>query len=651
MPSKTIIEEIYHFLVKFPPFDMIEEADLKWLSSKMYLKYFEKNEEILHQGDKALPYFYIVKKGSIQIIQKEEYQSHLVNTCDEGDIFGLRASIAEDQYLASAYAEEDSLLYTIPIEFFKELMAKNPKISLYLAAGFASGVSVFKAEEDEETRQARNFFSKKQLISNALATETIEIHPNKKVIYCLPVLPICEAAQMMTQHNIGSLLVAEDNLQPLGIITDSDFRKKVVNQEKDIRNEAVATIMSAPVKTVRPNLTIAELTLAMVSHKITHLCVTEDGTDQSRALAIVSIRDLVIAQGNNPAVLIKEMLNATDTSALKKIRDKAENLVESYLHQEVGIPFISHIITDINDVLIQKAIEISIEKQAALGYKLPEVDFCWLSLGSEGRKEQLLRTDQDNALVFEPPADESKLPQVREYFLTLAKKVTDILIESGFEQCPADMMASNPKWCLSLTEWENLFRDWIEVPDPEALLHSNIFFDFRPVAGNEKLALELRETVFNFIDKSSMFLPFLAKNALQNPPPLGFFRNFIVEKSGEHKNDFDIKARAMMPLADAARVLAYEYKLKSFDSTFERYQEAGRIDPNLSSLCEAAAQAYEILIRLRAQNGIKNKDSGRYIDLDQLNKLDRQTLRNIFKTIEKVQQHLELRYQLALIRG
>jgi CBS domain-containing protein len=165
------------------------------------------------------------------------------------------------------------------------------------------------------------------------------------------------------------------------------------------------------------------------------------------------------------------------------------------------------------------------------------------------------------------------------------------------------------------------------------------------------LAEELKQFIFAEMDKSRLFLPFLAKNALQNPPPLSFFRQFMVEKSGEHKHEFDLKARAMMPLTDAARVLAYEFKLENYGSTYERFEEVAKLDENLQGLCEAAAMAYEILLKLRANFAFKNQNSGRFINPDDFNKLERQTVRNIFKTIEKIQSVFSVRYQLSNIRG
>jgi len=650
MSSSTIVQDVRDFLKNFPPFDNVALDKLTELSQHITLKYFEEGNYLFKKETPHLGHFFIVKKGNIHILQDKDGVEILVDACDEGDVFGLRAALGNDHYVADARAAEESLLYTIPIDKFKEILMASPAVATYIAAGFASGASIFKPDEITHASQAHNsLLVKDRQQQHLLSTDTIEISKSKDIITCHPEHSIQEAAAIMAEYNIGSLIIADDEKKPLGIITDSDFRKKVVSKSDFIKDQPVKTIMSSPVKTVKSGLPVAELTLAMVKDKITHLCVTEDGTVDSEVLGVISQRDVVTAQGNNPSVLVKQMLSAKTVDKMRIIRDKAELLVRSYLHQEVGVPFITHIITEINDVMIERAVEISIQKLENEGYQKPKVAFCWMSLGSEGRKEQLLRTDQDTAIIYENPSIEEE-EETKKYFQRLGEEVTEILVACGFSRCPANMMASNPQWCQPVSGWEQYFRQWISTPDPQSLLNTTIFFDFRPISGTERLAVDLKKFIFKQIEESRGFLNFLAKNATQNLPPLSFFRSFIVEKSGEHKNEFDIKARAMMPFTDVARLLSYDNKIMHFGSTFERLEEVAKRDESHKELLNAAAMGYEILIRQRAIHGLKNNDSGRYINPNEINKLERQTLRNIFKTIEQMQSMIESKYRLSFMR-
>ena len=319
------------------------------------------------------------------------------------------------------------------------------------------------------------------------------------------------------------------------------------------------------------------------------------------------------------------------------------------MQQEVSIAFISTMMTELNDSIISRAVELAQEAIAAAGGTFPESPFCWLSLGSEGRGEQLLRTDQDNALIFaDPPSGQQD--QVRNYWLEVARGAVDLLQQAGFFYCPAGMMASNPRWCLSLSEWKRQFSEWILEPTPEAVMHSTIFFDFRPVFGEPGLSGQLTDHIFEELDRQTAFLAFLAKTALQNPPPLTFFRNFVVEKGGELADQFDIKARAMMPLADAARVLILEARVRDVKNTFRRFEKMAELEPRNRELFMECAEAYELLMRYRTLQGLLHQDSGRYFDPGELSKMERLSLRNSFRPIRELQSLLATRFQTAYFR-
>ena len=257
----------------------------------------------------------------------------------------------------------------------------------------------------------------------------------------------------------------------------------------------------------------------------------------------------------------------------------------------------------------------------------------------------MLRSDQDNAILY---LDHS--PENKAYFLKLGEKVVNGLEACGFVKCPGEIMASNPKWCASMEDWENHFYNWVYTPEPQALMHASIFFDFRPVYGDFSLADALKTFVFDKMEAQSIFVTHFANNALLNPPPLSFFNNFIVEKGGDYSKQFDIKARAMMPLADAARVLTYDAKIMNYESTFDRFTTLGKQHSEWEKLFEDAATAYKKLMQIRGLEGLSNGNSGRFIQIENLNKLEKQTLKNIFGVISRVQKLLKTRFKTDYIR-
>jgi CBS domain-containing protein len=644
IPSNTISLRIYDFLKNYPPFSLVDGDRLQTLSKSVVVRYFEAGQTVFHEDDPHGDYLYIVREGSVSLRKAEQ----LVDVCDEGDLFGVRSMLSRLPYLLTALVEEESLLYAVPIAEFEKELQQTPQVALFFAAGLASGQSV--------VRQERSQIAEKKPLRFRGSEETFDFHlfeldeifqqqKKQQLVFCSADTSIQEAAQIMSRSRVGSVLIVDERQAPVGIVTDTDFREKVVTGDVPIQ-DPVSSIMSSPAVTCHPRSSLGDIQIKLLQHQVHHLCLTEDGSDQSRAVGIITDHDLLLLQANNVTVLIKQAQKAWQVHELRYIRDKAEDLLTRYIRQEAEIRLVSEMITAVNDAIIQRAIGLAEE---ALADKKPEgVRSCWLSLGSEGRKEQLLRTDQDNALLFTGPGDNDKA--VRTYCLELARRVTDSLIKCGFEKCPANIMASNPKWCQSLEAWKQHFGDWISQPDPKALMHAAIFFDFRATYGDIHLANQLFAFINEQIGKQTLFIHHFANNALLNPPPLSFFRNFVVEKSGEHKNEFDIKRRALMPLVDAARVLCYEQGISGLTSTMERYEALAENDHIRRNVFRDAADAYGLLLELRTLEGLRNHDSGRFIDPKQLNKIQRQSLRAVFETIREVQEILRHRFQLDYLR-
>lgn len=208
-------------------------------------------------------------------------------------------------------------------------------------------------------------------------------------------------------------------------------------------------------------------------------------------------------------------------------------------------------------------------------------------------------------------------------------------------------MGSNPKWCLTVNEWSQQFNRRITTPDQDNLMLCTIFFDYQLVYGNQQLVKRLSQSIFESIEAHDIFLSYLGRNALQNPPPLSFFRQFLVEDNGEHKEQFDIKVRAMMPLVDAARLLILSHNVKSINNTLERYEKLVELEPQNKDIYLFCIDAFKDLLFFRTEQGINNKDSGRFIDLTFLSKGDRLKLKRSFKAVKAVQELIKNRFKLS----
>ena len=632
------------FLRQHPPFAYLPAEDLEALALEVRIRFFREGDIIFRQGEAAREDVYVLHKGQVEIIQESDGQAQPIDVCEVGDLFGVRALLSGQPYVATARAIADTLLYAVPRTVFAPLMERHPKVAVFFASGFAAGMTIVR-DTPGQLNQARKTLMHEQGRTLLFREEdVIELKPREEVVFCLPRNTVREAAEIMTEYRVGSIVVANEQLHPVGIVTATDMTRKVGTGRIPI-SAPVSEVMNSPVQTVKAGGTIAEVILIMMKRNIRHLVVTEDGSPQSRFVGIYSEHDVLQAQGNNPAVLVKRLRKARHERELADIRDRAEDLLHAYLQQEISVDFITGTATELNDALIHRAIELAQAALEAEGLTAPDLPFVWLSLGSEGRGEQLLRTDQDNALLYaDPPAAEAEA--ARAYFLRLGKGVTDILEACGFAHCPGEIMASNPQWNQPLSGWKAHFRRWIREPEPKALMHGTIFFDFRPGYGDAALAEALTAFLFEEMAEAGSFINFFAQNALGNPPPLSFFKQFIVERGGKHKDTFDIKLRGMMPLADAARVLLLHHRVGGVVNTARRYARLAELEPVHASLFGEAAMAYELMIRYRALNGFEQGNSGRYLDPESLNKIERQTLKYAFRTIEELQDIIRTRFSL-----
>lgn len=634
--TNSIAARIADFLENYPPFSLLEKSELLKISESITVFYFEAGRMIFRKDEQVHDKFYIVQKGAVDLQKVEESKEpETIDKCDEGDIFGLRPLFAKENYQINAITDEESVIYGIPLNLFKPYAINNPEVGDFLMESFASNT--------------RNPYSEKH--RGRLFSDEDDIQLNKDPLFELQPIPIVKkmvtvsrntsiqkAATLMSERRVGSVIVVEDK-KPVGIVTDVDFRELVATGILPITSD-ISEVMNSPVICYSKNLTIAQAQLTMMKHKINHICITKDGTPNTKVKGIVSEHDIIVSQGNNPAVLMKAINRANSTKKLKKIRTKIMLLLDGYIKSNIPVSHISTIIFELNDATIKRTISRCIDKMEE---PLP-CNFSWMSLGSQGRKEQLLLTDQDNALVFEN-VEEEELEEVRAYFLKLARKVTKRLNIIGYQFCPAEMMARNEKYCLSLSEWKDQFSNWVTTSGNDEILLCQIFFDYDISYGESRLTNELSDHVYDILKGNRNFLNRLAAQALRNPSPLGFFRQFLVEHDGEKKDLFDIKKRGIMPLTDAARLLILEHRVKNISNTAERFEKLAQLEPNNKEIYQACAYSSKALIKFRTKQGLKNKDNGRFINLEDLGKEDKIKLKRCFKSIKEIQELIKIRFE------
>jgi CBS domain-containing protein len=633
--ENAISQRIANFLKEYEPFSYLSYEDLLKIVSTIRVINLEKHKSLFQINDSLHDSFYVVASGVIHLTVISDAEETLLNKCYAGDIFGLRPFFAKNNYQMTAKAREESIVYAIPIATFKPFVAQNAPVLDFLLESFA--VNTKNSLDNKNHTLISDNVSYTDNQSDMQYFQSLNY--NKTPLKISHDTLIKDAAQLVTENMFDSALITDQN-NPIGIVTDKDFRSKVATGRFPLTN-TISKIMASPVITVTENISVAEAQLVMLKHAVTHLCVTKDGTDKSEVKGIISEHDLVVAQANNPGILLKEIKKSQTAKELKLVRNKLADIIQSSLNKNIPLTHISSIVGEITLAIIKRAVE-----QAILELGSPPARFAWLSIGSQGRKEQLLLTDQDSILVFEDVTPE-KYRDVKDYFLKLARKATATLEKVGYINCPNGHMASNMMWCKSLTDWVKQYENWMNTPGESTNEISSVFFDYEMAFGEQKIEDALTDIIFSNIKNKVLFLDYLGNDTIKKPTPLNFFKKFNIEEEGEHKGKFDIKTKALMPLIDGARLLILSNNIKGVNSTYLRFKQLAMVDPKFSEIYLNCADAFLVLSKFRTLEGLKNDDTGQFINLDELNKVDKEKLKNALAPMKDLEELIKDKIQLT----
>jgi len=632
--KNSIAESVANFLRDYKPFSFLSFEDLKSISKFVKVIHLDKDQKLFQINDDLHDSFYVVNSGVMHLTVVADAEETLLNKCYAGDIFGLRPFFAKNNYQMTAKANEEAILFAVPIENVKPFVGQNADILNFLLESFANN-SNNPADKDRnkllsDTVQLSEFQNDFSFIQSLVY--------NKKPILVEHDQTIREVALLMTDNLLDSAFVKEQN-KLVGIVTDADFRLKVATGKQAIQSH-IDKIMTFPVITVTENISLAEAQLVMLSHKVHHLCVTVDGTPHTDVKGVITQNDLIQAQANSPGVLIKEAKRASSASELKAVYHSLAGIIQQAITKNIPLQHLYNVSGEITLAIIRRAIEISILELGS-----PPVPFAFLSIGSQGRKEQLLLTDHDNILVYQD-IDIQQVRNVKDYFNQLAKKTTEVLEKVGYQHCQFGHSANNQKWCKSLTEWVKQYENWINTPGEFTNEHCSIFFDYEFVFGDQAIETVITETIFKTKSKV-LFLDYLGNDAMKKPAPLSFFKKFNEEESGPHAGKFNVKEKAINQLVDIARLFSIHYGLKGINNTYSRYKELAIKDTNNAEIYLEAADTFLLLSRYRTLEGLKNDNTGEFIDIEKLSKVDKEKLKESLHILKDLEEIVKDTFQLT----
>uniref|UniRef100_A0A831THL0 Cyclic nucleotide-binding/CBS domain-containing protein n=1 Tax=Thermorudis peleae TaxID=1382356 RepID=A0A831THL0_9BACT len=622
--DNVVLDSTVAFLQRIPPFQFLPEPTLRRVAAQAEIHYFPKGTALIRRGGAPAEYLYVIQRGGVKkSVRSEDGEETVVEIAGEGDLVGVLSAVDHTAGHLDDIALEDTVCYAIPRAVVDELMATEPAFTRYLLHALQQALDV----SLEALRQRAALWESDGSFLLAARCRDIARSP---VLTCSPATPIQEAARRMTEHRVNSIVVVDEAGHGSGIVTDWDLRERVVAAGLDYL-QPVSQIMSSPLVTVAGDEPVAEAIRLMIARNIHHLVVV----DGARPIGMITGYDLVVRQGTSPVFIAKAIDRASDPKAMRSLLEQVQRqLFPFLLARGVRATQLGYIAAEINDRIIARLLALL---EAELGPH--PVPYCWLVLGSEGRREQTIKTDQDNALLYADPP-EGEEDAARDYFLELGRRAVEGLVAVGFPPCSGRYTADNPEWVQPLARWRRRFEAWVAVPEPEDVLSSLIFFDFRGVHGDLALADQLRRYITELMPQSGLFLVHVAGISTAQGPPLGFLGQFVVERSGEHKDQLDLKHGGTGAIVNLVRLFALRHGVEETStlSRLERLKAAGQMQDELAN---DLAEAFEFLLSLRFRQQWEDLRAGKpisnFIDPRQLSSLERRLLKESFKIIGRAQ--------------
>lgn len=632
-PVESLVSAATAFLERYPPFDTMEREALRFLAGRLGVSYHPKGTVILPPERGEPDSLFIIQRGVVQLGRNN---AHRVSggptlTMRPGECFSLGALMERRPVTVLYSAAEDTFCYQLPAADFRELLHRSSRFQDFATSHLTSLL--------RESRRLLNMNLSSTITEQQAMNRALRSLVKGAPVVCVPETSVGDALRTIHEARVGSIVIVSPHGVPVGIFTRHDILDRVVLKRRDL-TQPISSIMTPHPHVLPAEASVHDAILAMARHAIRHVLVVDAG----KLIGVVTERDFFVLQQVSMRQINDTIASAANIEELQQAAGYIRRFAENLLGQGVAAEQLMLIVSTLNDALTRRIIELEEPRHA-----LQEIEWCWLAFGSEGRYEQTISTDQDNGLIF---ADRLRRPasEARALLLPFTQAVNRTLDACGFPLCKGDIMAGNPRWCLTLGEWQEQFASWVRDPEPEALMHAAIFFDIRPLCGRHELADALQETLRELTANNERFLKQLAEEAVRARPPLGMLRDFVTDDGGEFPGTLNLKISGARLFVDGARVLSLAAGTPQ-TSTAQRLREAGVRLNIREDETSAVVEAFLFIQQLRLRQQItKDAEPSRgahnRIDPHRLNEVDRRVLKECFRQARKLQTRLELDYQL-----
>lgn len=633
------MSDVVRVLRSIAPFSSLSEPVLAEIAAQVHLQRFSRGAYVFKQGTGSLKTLFMVVEGLAEVtVTDNRGQESVVGYRHQPDFFGETVVLTDEEYPGSVRAKEDLTCLAIPREVFEHLMYHHPEVASFFSRVLLSRMRRLYQEIVAEQAPDTSVRAEAALFRRRAA----EIM-SAPVITCRADDPINNVARLMVGRNISAVVVVDHSGRPLGLVTERDLVSRLTDPRREWPAHLTAeTLMQKKLVEVPATAFLYEVLVQLIKHGGKHLAVTESGL----LAGIISVADLARARSTGTLRVIHRIESQQTLEGLCAASQEVDNFLNTLVAEKTAVRDILDIITELHDAFTRRVIQLC-EAEVELEHGPKPGAYCWIAMGSAGRREQTIRTDQDNAIIYADPENGTETASAA-YFHHLGTRITEALARCGFRKCRFGIMPSNREWCRSLGKWQEHLAHLIMRGTPEDTRALTILLDLRPIYGNFGLAQRLWETAFKAFDRAaSGILPLVADSMAQMRVPLNLFGGFITEKSRPHKHELNLKAAACVHIVDTIRIFAMKHRITK-TATLERLRllaEANILSRDDAEFTEAA---YETLLMFRIRENLKKLHRGEepdhYIHPGALSKREQKILKDALSVIPRLQNIISARF-------
>jgi CBS domain-containing protein len=618
---------VFEVLKATVPFNLLNDDILLELSETLEVNGYSKGSYVLRQGKLGPPILFIIIRGVAEVILTDDRnQETSIGIRRSHDFFGITSVLTHKSYPASVRAVEDLTCILLPGKKLEELIISHPTFSGHFTELLSERIRLLYKEVITQ-----HSYEVRSTTESPLLRKRVSDIMTRSPITCHYRTPVVEVASIMKDHLVSSVVVVDDKDYPIGLVGEEDLVHKVLARPSwQTENLVAGFVMGEKLIKLRMEAFYNQALLAVIKHQVKHMVVM----DEDKMVGILTLRDLVNTRSAGSLWVTDKIEAAKNLDHLVQIGQEVDYLLNALVAERASVPELFEIITEMHDRLTCRIIELCELDMMKMGYGPPPVDYCWIEMGSAGRKEQTLRTDQDNAIIYaEGDRDH------RDYFHVMASRIVEELIHAGFAPCKGDVMASNSKWCHPLNQWKQIINRWMNREDFDSVRMLTILLDFRPVYGSRYLSQELWNHIFEVFQSASGLSHYMTEDELVKPVPLTIMGGFITEKKVPHKNEINLKV-VSRHIVNCFRVFAIMKKVTE-TSTLARISHVVRAGIISREDGDMIQEAFETLMMLQIRENLNKVKQGlgadNYINPYRLNKTEQLLLRGAFSSIYRLQ--------------